>query len=154
MKHMWSEEEINKAPKVLDSLVDSKGNPRFIEGDGVPLVTVPTGVTISYAKWSLSGSHLMIVLAGSIANATALTASGLRYKYEMPSYILDKVYAVWGNSLELKTVSLVASDYTTQAFNARIFKDTGHLAILNQTGVTLTADRSFRVQFDLLIDTE
>ena len=52
----------------ISTLTDSKGNPRFIEGEGTPMEM--EGFTASYCKWSLSGTHLMIVLSGSFANAT------------------------------------------------------------------------------------
>ena len=85
----------------LSDIVDSKGNKRFIEGNGI---ADNTKIDSSYCKWSLSGTHLMIVLAGkyivnSVRDQTVLA------QYDVPSFILDKVYPVWGVNIELKTVS-------------------------------------------------
>jgi len=138
----------------IEALVDDSGNPRFIEGDGVPLFEIPQGVKISYAKWSLSGTHLMIVLAGEIANGTVLASQSIRYKYEMPAYILDKIIpTISSNSIELKDIMLWGASFTNQALTFRAYKESEYVAI-TCGGLTLTADRTFRVQFDLLIDTE
>ena len=150
MKHMWSEEEVNKAPKVLDSLVDSKGNPRFIEGDLT--TTAIEGVTFSYAKWSLSGSHLMLVLAGSVANGTAIPAVDWAKIY-LPTWILNKIYTVWGDRIERKGIELIATNYSAQSLTVYLGKQSSYLFITAPT-ITLTAERFFRIQFDLLIDTE
>ncbi len=154
MKHMWSEEEISSQKKDIATLVDSKGNPRFVEGNGEPLVDVPEGVEITYSKWSLSGSHLMIVLAGEIANETILASQTIRYKYLMPSFILNKIIpTISTNSIELKDVRLWSASLTNQSLTFRTYKESTYIG-LTCGGLTLTDDRTFRVQFDLLIDTE
>ena len=48
-------------PKMED-IVDADGHKRFIEGNVTPANIIGEN-DIQYAKWSLSGSHLMIVLA-------------------------------------------------------------------------------------------
>lgn len=154
MKQMWSKEEIESQKKDISTLVDSKGNPRFIEGNGAPIVDIPEGVEITYSKWSLSGTHLMIVLAGEIANGTVLAAQTIRYKYVMPSFILNKIIpTISSNSIELKDIRLWASNLSNQELTFRAYKESTFVAI-TCGGLTLTADRTFRVQFDLLIDNE
>ena len=56
--------------KIFENIVDNQGNTRFIEGD----ITIQevSGVSKLFGKWSLSGSHLLIVLALGIANATEI----------------------------------------------------------------------------------
>ena len=132
------------------SLIDSAGNSRFIEGEGV--LEEITGVTYTYNKWSLSGTHLMIVLAGTIADTTAITA-GEYVTLNLPSYILDKIYVVFSNVVNRQTVTLWASDYSSQTFSMQLQKYTNNLKIYFG-GVTLTKERNFRVQFDLLIDND
>ena len=54
----------------MANIVDADGHNRFIEGN---IATEEIeGVTWAYARWSLSGTHLMCVLAGTIEDETAL----------------------------------------------------------------------------------
>lgn len=154
MKHMWSEEEISSQKKDIATLVDSKGNPRFIEGNGIPLSMA--GFTSTYCKWSLSGTHLMIVLAGTFANTTVINDNTALATFNIPDFILNKIYPVWANQfIEMKETNMYASNWSTQPLMATMRKSTV-LEIIKSSGaaLTLTADRSFRLQYDLLIDSE
>lgn len=136
----------------ISTLTDSDGNSRFIEGDGV--TDEIEGFTASYCKWSLSGTHLMIVLSGSVANGTTIS-SGSIATYEVPTFIMNKIYPVWASRfLEIKTLTLVADDFSTQTLSALFNINTGKLNIYIQNSATLSKDRAFRLQFDLLIDNE
>ena len=120
MKRMWSEEEISSQKKDIATLVDSKGNPRFIEGEGT--TDEITGFTPSYCKWSLSGTHLMLVLAGTIANGITISTGSIA-TYEIPEFIMNKIYPVWaGRFLETKTMTLVADDFSAQTLSALLKK--------------------------------
>ena len=77
----------------LDDIVDSKGNKRFIEGEGTPATI--TGMTITYNKWSLSGTHLMLVLAGTFDNDVSATATLV--SFELPEWILNKIVPIGGD---------------------------------------------------------
>ena len=103
MKHMWSEEEIQAFKKDISNLVDSKGNPRFVEGEGTPATI--EGFTSTYCKWSLSGTHLMIMLAGTFANASVLPVNTRIATFSIPKFIHDKIYPVWQNNIEVKNIS-------------------------------------------------
>lgn len=155
MKQMWSKEEIDKEVKNtykdISTLVDASGNPRFVEGDGVGLSQ--EGVTISYCKWSLSGTHLMLVCAGTIANTTVIAANSKLAKFTLPDYIKNKIYSVWQNNIEAKEIKLYADDWSNQTLQIKFQKITEGLQ-LETASLTLTADRSFRIQYDLLIDVE
>ena len=152
MKHMWSEEEILSQKKDISTLVDSKGNPRFIEGTGTGKTL--SGLTISYCKWSLSGTHLMLVCAGTIKNTTTLTAGNIA-TFVLPEWILNKIYPVWSSQyIEKKDIKLIADNFTEQTTTGMLAKGTTSLMIYVSSAVTLTADRGFRIQFDLLIDSE
>lgn len=153
MKQMWSKEEIEKLPKDINTLVDNAGNPRFIEGNGTPATI--EGFTSTYCKWSLSGTHLMLVLAGSIANGTAITNGTNIATFNIPDFIFDKIYPVFASVIEVKSTPVYASDWSTQQLQIKEIKSTLNRVIYFETGsVTLTANRSFRMQFDLLIDRE
>ena len=80
MRRMYSENQLLKAVeneskenglKVFENIVDKDGHKRFIEFDLSPKTI--TGITPVYAKASLSGSHFMVVYAGTIENATAIS---------------------------------------------------------------------------------
>lgn len=157
MKHMWSEEEIEKlskeTPKDMTTLVDSAGNPRFIEGDGVGLEQ--EGVTITYCKWSLSGTHLMFVVAGTVANSTVIANSANIAQYTLPNWIRNKIYPVWGTYyIETKDINFTATDWSKQTSGVTLTKLTNTINITKSSALTLTANRGFRIQFDLLIDNE
>ena len=137
----------------MENIVDLAGNKRFIESE---FDTLPvTGVTIKYAKWSLSGTHLMIVLAGDIADTTVLTNSTKFAEFNIPKWIADKIAVIWGDDAVLNVPNnLYSYTWATQYSTAALTKNDNTLTIYNSTAVTLTADRSFRIQFDLLIDAE
>lgn len=138
----------------LETIKDLNGNLRFIEGDAV-LDTVPEGVHVTYAKWSLSGTHLMLVLAGSVDDTTVIPQYGFLTKFLVPEYILNKVYQVFGSkTIEPKQVPMYADNWSTQSLSLYLNKETDGLYLNTSAAITLTADRGFRAQFDLLIDTE
>ena len=135
----------------LSKIVDNKGNHRFVEGNGIPLSQA--GVTISYCKWSLSGTHLMLACAGSVTNTTVINAVQLGQFY-LPKYISDKITATFSNRVEIKSLVFYASNFSSQSVNCSLAIDNvNHKAvILTHGSVTMTADRNFRIQFDALID--
>jgi hypothetical protein len=157
MRRMMTEKEIATVESLrkdgITSLKDAQGNPRFVEGD-ITMEAIE-GITQTYGKWSLSGTHLMIVLEGTIANNTTLSGIPKFATISLPSYILNKVPILWGNAfVERKDIEMIANDWTYQLLSIGLSKRTNALEIFKSSNgsVTLTADRSFRIQFDLLID--
>ncbi len=134
---------------IFENIVDSEGHKRFIEGD----ITFDeiTGLTQKYGKWSLSGTHLLIVVAGSIANATAL--NGKIATVELPEWIIDKLQVVYGNAVLRQTDNVWASDGSTNQSAISVLGKSSNVISINEY-ITANADREFRIQFDLLIDTE
>lgn len=156
MKQMWSKEEIEKVskatPKDITTLVDSAGNPRFIEGEGSPLEQ--EGVTNTYCKWSLSGTHLMLVYAGTLEDTITISSNAILASFTLPSWILNKIYPVWDQYLDFRQASAYASGGTSQYISMLIGKTSSGIQLVKNGNLTLTAKRSFRIQFDLLIDAE
>ena len=139
--------------KIFETIEDNDGHVRFVEGDGVQGSLA--GVTISYCKWSLSGSHLMMVVAGTIANGTVIPNAFSFAYFSLPQWIYDKIYPIVdANVIERRVISFTASDYSTQDMPCTFEKRSGNAIYVRQSTVatTFTADRSFRIQFDLLID--
>lgn len=164
MRRMYSKSELKQAiqkeaqsldklavkeeAKVFESMTDKNGHKRFIEGD-ITINTI-TGLTQKYGKWSLSGTHLLIVLACEIANETVLTSQFLA-SVNIPKWILNKIYPIFSTNVMRTNVSCWAENYTSQSLSINLIKDSTNLKI-QCGGLTLTATRNFRIQFDLLID--
>lgn len=138
---------------IFENIVDKDGNKRFIEGN-VDIETI-TGVTKDYGKWSLSGTHLFIVLALSLENTTDLTNGQLLSSIELPSWICDKIVTLWSTAIVLNVFSARANDWTEQIFSAYLGKESETNITIRKSGaLTLNADRKVRIIYDLLIDNE
>jgi len=141
------------AAPLMENIVDSKGNKRFIDGDGTP--SEITGITPKYCKWSLSGTHLMLVYAFDIADTTALTNSQTLVSFALPDYIMDKIFGTISPTIIIRTsVTVISSSLANQSIALAVSKGTTSVSIVNLGNFTCTADRSGRIQIDLLIDNE
>ena len=134
----------------FEDIEDALGHKRFIEGD----ITIETieGITQTYGKWSLSGSHLMIVVAGTIEDGTVLTGGSLA-DINIPDWIFDKLVPIVSNFVVVENKTLIASDYTTQQLLLTLQKSSTKLS-LRYGSLTIVKAKSFRFNFDLLIDNE
>ena len=137
----------SSSAKIFENIKDAQGNNRFIE-DEIECETI-SGMTINYSKWSLSGTHLMIVIAGNVANGTNISFIKLA-TINAPQWILDKIYPVFGTTVSQYNFNYYADDQSTQTSTVRLYKQTTLDIFISS--ITLTADRNFRIQFDLLID--
>ena len=159
MRRMYSqkqlEELIQATKKDIATLVDKDGHERFIEGE-VKINESLTGATITYAKWSLSGSHLLIVVAGNSKEDDVFGAYNPLVSIEdLPDWVLNKIAVVFGSSyIEQKQISMYAEDWSTQTFYCLLGKDNNGLFIRKTGSTTLTTDKGFRIAFDLLIDND
>ena len=150
------EAEVNGL-KAFENIVDKDGHKRFIEGNITLKNTLPEGITKVYAKWALSGSHLLIVVCLSGANATVISASTEIADISVPQWILNKIYPlVSGISyVETKTEQWYGSGWNSQSHLVSLRKSSE--SILNvrfEAGLTLSRDSTIRIAFDLLIDNE
>ena len=146
--------EVAGNAKLFEKIVDSQGNKRFIEGD-LTIANI-TGLTDTYAKWSLSGTHLMIVLAGDVANETAFTSNQTIATLEnLPTWIKNKIIPVWDNNYVVPTsIVFRGDDWSTQNLTTALVKISNNIEIRSAGSVILNANRHFRIQYDLLIDNE
>lgn len=143
----------NGTTHLFETITDRHGNPRFVEDD-ITMNTI-TGVTQTYGKWSLSGTHLMIVVCADVANGTTIPLTTYLCTINLPSYIKDKINPVYSEYVERKEVPLYSEDHSTQTINVGLRKETNAIRIRTTlSSITLTAKRSFRIQFDLLIDAD
>ena len=139
--------------KLFEKITDTQGHRRFIEFDGTPLTL--EGFESVFCKASLSGTHLMFVLAGNIANTTLIGNGTTLAIYDLPEWIMDKIYPVWENSrIEKRSFPLTGDDWTEQNMGVVFQKSDGKIKLLTVGSVTLSANRAFRITFDLLIDND
>ncbi len=126
----------------LDDIVDSQGNKRFIEGEGVN--STNPNITTLYNRWSLSGTHLMCVVVFKIGS-TNIPNLEILSKYVLPEFIMNKiipdsaglVYNIYAGANNLRVGVQVAGD---------------ELQFINY-GTTYT-NSQYRIQCDLLIDAD
>ena len=97
MKHMWSEEELQeiipKGGSKLDDIVDSKGNKRFIGGEGISTITEE--LRFFSIKWALNGNNLIF----EIKALTNIEIKNTRMKiceFSLPDFITNKINALNG----------------------------------------------------------
>ena len=139
----------------MSSIVDSDGHKRFVTGD-ISAQTI-SGVTFTYAKWSLSGTHLMFVLAGN--TSITISASTLLANITLPGYIYNKIYQLKPQASNLVSLSemqvreSVGSTATVSKCELYKVDSDSILKIFNFDPINTSATASgFRLQFDLLID--
>lgn len=170
MKHMWSEEELQalieeqggsgggSGGSTLEDIVDSKGNKRFIEGNGTAYTEDVVGMTTSSTKWTLNGNDLILELAGTFSqDVTGQTQLAI---YEMPEWISNKItilkevsgmgvvtplsfnVATTENSIDVKVMLLKMQNYLS-------------LALINNLSVSIFngVPASFRFICHLIIGT-
>ena len=164
MKRMHTDREIRamavdsveqkSALKVFENIVDKDGHKRFIEGD----ITTETisGCTYTYKKWSLSGSHLQIVLAMTYEAGTYSTHL-LGTITDIPKWIMDKITP--SGATEKQVAVKYAEQWVdsntpqTPSFYGGVQKDDANtLQIASWGSKTFTAETYIRLSFDLIID--
>lgn len=134
---------------ICENLKDANGNNRFIEGN--ISTNEISGITYNYTKWSLSGSHFMIVIAGTIENGTNITSRQIA-SATLPAFIHSKISVGQNGFIDTKPFNMIASDNTTQQVRIDFDRNSGNIVSFWISDITLTAKRSFRFAFDLLID--
>lgn len=139
---------------IFEEITDKDGHKRFIEGNG--LVSEITGLTNTYCKWALSGTHLLLVCAGKLADETVINAGTVLCQFEIPKWVYDKIYPVWGDAyIEYKAIDCRADNWVGQTLDTALYKGSANIiGIIMPSTLTLTDDRGFRIEFDLLIDNE
>ena len=158
MRRMFSEKQIEsqikQTKKDIATLIDSNGNSRFVEGD-ITMKTI-TGVTQTYGKWSLSATHLMLVIGFTIDNNTVLSPQAVA-NVDLPEYIYNKIIPLWTsgnhNYVARYTNTIYDADgQNNQNLQCFLLKDT---KVGIQIGsLTANSDKIVRVAFDLLIDAD
>lgn len=137
--------------KIFEDIVDKDGHERFVEWEG----TKATGeyVNVTYSKASLSGTHLMIVLAVTLKVGTI--PSMVLTEITLPSWIVNKIFNLWSTVVDYKSFTGRNSGGGSQSVPFALQKSFNVLSINLLSSATISdGDKIFRVQFDLLIDNE
>lgn len=140
---------------IFENIVDKNGHPRFIEGN----ITIETfdGITKTFGKWSLSGTHLMIVVACDVDQNK--TISGTLCFIDLPQWIKDKIIVIYPlyytaviSNAEIRNRSNGSLLYNLDCY---LRKEENSIYISFASGsYTSTQDALFRIELDLLIDNE
>lgn len=145
---------LTSAQPIFEEITDKYGHKRFIEGDiDIEEAFITSGMSKTYGKWSLSGTHLMLVIAGTIAD-TSVIGYGKLAIINLPEWIEDKIYPVVSSYLDSKSISCRDENWSTQNIAVALVKEGGHLVLYITSGDTFTSDKGYRIDFDLLIDNE
>ena len=143
----------------IEGIQDASGHNRFIEGDITNILD--NTFTKSYGKWSLSGTHLMIVIAGAYESAREFTTGVVvdLATITIPSWIGEKLYAVDGvlDSSSIKVVRQNNAYYTELEMGVYLTKTSDtelKVALVPQSTHTLDFDSYLRTNFDMLIDND
>lgn len=137
----------------LQNITDDYGNKRFLEGTITPETI--EGITWSYAKWSLSGTHLMIVVCGAIEATKKFNGGDTLFKVYLPSWIRSKIATLVNKLIAYSTFIAVDTNYGSEVVSVYYDKETDHILCgLSADSETFTNNANFRIQFDLLIDSD
>ena len=145
----------NGTTHLFENITDSHGNKRFVEGN-ITMNTIE-GVTQTYGKWSLSGTHLMLALVFTTVANTALSTTTTLARIELPQFILDKIIPLENTQyVSHKTFEMIIPNALwNNTYDLKLFlgKQTNFVYIATTSATpTITKDCVTRVQFDLLID--
>lgn len=133
------------------SKISNNNHYRFVEGD-ITMETI-TGVTQTYGKWSLSGTHLMIVLCLTVDGSTSLTASDLLCNVDLPLWIKQKIVPIFSFYVLTNTYDAWNTGGSRTDFAAYLTKQDGAVKVIMGANFNTSTTRYVRMQFDLLIDT-
>ena len=138
--------------KLFETIEDTKGNNRFVKGDVVLGENAPQGMVKTYGKWSLSGSHLMLVFGGELPDGLVLK-NGTVFAYaELPRWVFDNLTPLFSIAIDSKTFQLRGNDWSSQDVTVFLNKATGTKVAFNfGNNVTVSGPKKCRFAFDFII---
>lgn len=138
----------------LEGLQDANGNNRFVGGNITSGVI--TNVDFSYCKWSLSGTHLMLVICAYNNTEQSIASDTIFGSVALPNYILNKIVGLVGAThIVSKSTAITFNDsnYQSGSFNIYLVKDSTGVTV-KKWGAETIAKCNIRIQFDLIIDND
>lgn len=134
---------------LLEDIVDSNGNPRFINGNGTPANV--NGMTVISSKWSLNGSNLMFEINGSFSKNVAAYQNICTFV--IPQWISNKLETEIQNLLDISRCELVLTSGDVKPLYFIIYKNDN--SIVFNLGVSVTPDSNsvyFKIRYNTIID--
>lgn len=160
MKHMWSEEELQTlieeqggsggSSSILENIVDSKGNKRFIGGNGTS--TADNSITITNAKWVLNGNNLIFEILGLINNAITNTRMKI-CEFTLPEFITNKINDIHG-LVDLTQGKAIDNEEVIYSFYSSVEKLDNSISFFLIVDGTLNANLVFKISYSNIIDSE
>ena len=148
---------------LLETIVDKDGHSRFIEGTGAtPVLQLAGGsgstYDVTYAKWSLSGTHFMAVLAFIVHPVGNTKFTDVQWRLDdIPEWVREKIVPTAAVVVDRKPAALYDSNGNIlQEINIGLMKDPDKSVRLTNLAQSIetNVDNMLRIQFDLLIDDE
>ena len=99
----------------------------------------------------------MFVLAGTIEDNTTLNIDALLAGVPLPQWIKDKIIPITtdGAGVDIRECPFFTKSWVNPVMHSiRLAKQGDQVVMYNNETFTNSSDRSFRIQFDLLIDNE
>lgn len=155
-------DDINLVLNKLAQIKDAQGHNRFLTGD-ISVTSSLSGLVVDFAKWSLSGSHLLIVCQlSSTQNITFSTWGEIGRLSDFPQWINDKIHPI-----ETADVNVMIGEFI--GLNSGLGKSTNKLISFiaksndgtelilkawnnEDDSNTIQTGYHYRICFDLLID--
>lgn len=140
----------------MEGIKDADGHNRFIDGDITPSEEIPAA-DVKYAKWTLSGSHLMIVFAFLSSEDKSIAGKNI-CSLQIPQWIYNKIYSMNTGTDHVSVIDSVKGyipDNLTPSTNSirpYIYKDTNNQLRINGAGNSIIETGFYyRFVFDLVI---
>ena len=158
MKHMWSEEELQtlieeqggSGGQTLENIVDSKGNKRFIGGNGNPEIV--SGMSIASSKWTLNGNNLMFEILGTFSNS--LSGENILCKFTIPEWIISKIATPYNNIIDFIRYDIISTTGSAIEAKVQITIDGSNIFFTNVSPTTVNGLSMFKIRYNTIIDSE
>ena len=134
---------------VDNSLFDSKGNFRFIEGNGTARVV--SGMSLASIKWSLNGSNLMFEILGTFS--LNLRGFDTLCTFDLPEWVADKVVIAYNDIVDYIDYNITTTSGSAYKNKLQITKSGNSLYFTSIDNTTSKNGLSvFKICYNTIID--
>ena len=134
---------------VDNSLFDSSGNFRFIEGNGTARVV--SGMSLKSIKWSLNGSNLMFEIDGTFS--VNLRGFDTLCTFDLPEWVADKIAIAINDIVDFIDYSIITTSGSVYKNRIQITKSGNTLYFTSIGNTTDISGMSlFKIRYNIIID--